>query len=284
MKDIKVAAVVVLFALIAGCSGGGGGSGDAQSSTAPSIKNATPDDLTAAIGTASSSQVGSLCGYDVGPNVLQGSVSSVHDGDTITLDSGGTAYKIRLDSIDAPELAQPFGSLAQSSLASSVLGKTVQVAYTKTDRYGRLVGAVFTENCQYVNLNQVASGMAWYYKAYQCELAANVRDLFAKAQDAAVAAQLGLWSQQNPTAPWVYRNGVDPVVSACSSESAVFPGNPDTSSTSSSTSSGSSSTSGSSGTPASPPANSCFKVWVNPYVRSDGTHVKGYWRNSPGCP
>ena len=84
----------------------------------------------------------------------------VHDGDTITLNAAGTEYQIRLDGIDAPELAQPFGSASQGSLSAMMLGKPVQVAYTKTDMYGRIVGAVFTDSCQYTNLLQATSGMA----------------------------------------------------------------------------------------------------------------------------
>lgn len=231
--------------------------------------------MTAAPGTAASTQGATLCGIDVGARNLLGSVSSVHDGDTVTLNAAGVAYKIRLDGIDAPELAQPFGSLSQSALAGAVLGKTVQVAYSQTDQYGRIVGAVFTDSCEYVNLQQVVSGMAWFYRAYQCELSAAVRGRFAKAEEAAVAAKTGLWSQPDPTAPWEYRNGTDPAAPACASDSSVWSGNPTNPVVPASSSSPSPGI--------APPANACFKIWVNPYMRSNGTHVSGYWRDSAGC-
>ncbi len=227
------------------------------------------DDLTAVAGTAVSMSSSTLCGYEVGGKTLQGTVSAVHDGDTITLNSAGIVYKIRLDTIDAPELAQPFGSASKSSLTNAVLGKTVRVAYSKTDKYSRVVGAVFTDSCEYVNLNQVATGMAWFYKAYQCEVNSAIRGQFGRAENAAVAAQNGLWSQANPIAPWEYRNGVDPIAPTCSDISAPLPANPiptPTPVTSTYT-----------------PINGCFKVWVNAYTRSNGTRVSGYWRNSPGC-
>lgn len=211
MKYPKLLALLVSAIFLVACGGGGG------AASGPGTPVTTPDDLTAASASAASSQGGSLCGVDVGANLLQGSVTNVHDGDTLTLNVAGRAYKVRLDSIDAPELAQPFGSLSQIALANAVLGKSVQVTYTQTDQYGRIVGAVFTDNCQYVNLTQVATGMAWFYRAYRCEVSAAVRSQFERAQEGAVAAKIGLWSQANPTAPWVYRNGVDPVAPTCSS-------------------------------------------------------------------
>ena len=198
-------------ALLVGCGGGGesGGSGNTAAAVPAS---------------AAPIQGGTLCGVDVGVRRLEGSVSGVHDGDTITLTSGGAEYKIRLDSIDAPELAQPYGSFSQSTLANTVLGKSVKVAYTKTDQYDRIVGAVFTDSCQYVNLNQVATGAAWFYKAYQCEVSAATRTEFAQAQDNAVNAKAGLWAQSDPEAPWFYRNGAEPVTPVCTSDSPAWSG------------------------------------------------------------
>ena len=207
MKSIFIFVPVSALILLAGCGGGGdsGGAGSqsqAATTTAASVK---------------------LCGVDVGAKLLEGAVTSVHDGDTITLSSRGAVYHIRLDSIDAPELAQPFGNTSQSALAAAVLGKPVKVAYTKTDQYDRIVGAVFTDSCQYVNLNQVSKGMAWFYKAYQCEIGAAVRAQFSQAQDLAAGADIGLWAQLNPEAPWFYRNGSEPVTPVCQSNAALLP-------------------------------------------------------------
>jgi endonuclease YncB( thermonuclease family) len=217
MRNIFAFVCVVISLL--GCGGGGGNpgacSGSVEYCTRYEAQAASNINIPA---TVSPTQVSKLCGVDVGANILRGSVTDVHDGDTLTLNASGLTHKIRLDSIDAPELAQPFGNASQTSLANAVLGKSVQVAYSKQDQYGRTVGAVFTDTCQYVNLNQVATGMAWFYKAYQCEVSAAVRSHFAQAQDVAVAAKLGLWSQSAPEAPWFYRNGVEPVTPICSSE------------------------------------------------------------------
>lgn len=196
---------VFVSAMLVGC---GGGSGDTVALSTP----------------VASPQGGTLCGVDVGVKRLEGTVSDVHDGDTITLTSAGTVFKIRLDGIDAPELAQPFGSFSQSTLANAVLGKSVKVAYTKTDQYDRIVGAVFTDSCQYINLNQVATGAAWFYKAYQCEVSAAVRTQLSQAQENAVNAKIGLWVQSDPEAPWFYRNGSEPVTPICTSDLPIWSG------------------------------------------------------------
>jgi endonuclease YncB( thermonuclease family) len=186
--------------LVIGCGGGGESADGGAAAFTPA---------------ASTSQ---LCGQVVGPHRLQGTVTSVHDGDTITVQADGTSHRVRLDGIDAPELAQPYGDSSQAALSRAVLGQTVRVAYGKTDQYGRVVGAVFTASCQYANLDQVAAGMAWFYKAYQCELAAAARGQLLAAQASAQEQELGLWAQADPEAPWFYRNGSDPATPTCASD------------------------------------------------------------------
>ena len=57
--------------------------------------------------------------------MIIGKVVSVADGDTITvLDADKTQHKIRLNGIDAPEKAQPFGQRSKQSLSDLVFGKT----------------------------------------------------------------------------------------------------------------------------------------------------------------
>ena len=225
MKPIFIrtsyAAFSLAVTLLAGCGGGSGsgGSGGSAACTGSACNAGQTSQGLPVVTTPTSSTT--LCGVDVGPKLLEGAVTSVHDGDTITLSSGGATYRIRLDSIDAPELAQPFGNMSQSTLSVAVLGKPVRVAYTKTDQYDRIVGAVFTDSCQYVNLSQVSTGMAWFYKAYQCEISAVVRAQFSQAQGGASAADLGLWAQVDPEAPWFFRNRNEPVTPVCKSDAAL---------------------------------------------------------------
>ena len=149
------------------------------------------------------------CGAVTGAQRIAGKVTSVHDGDTITVNG----QSIRLDSIDAPELAQAYGAQSREHLSALVLGQQVTVTYAQKDQYDRVLGTVFKPDCSNVNLSQVASGAAWYYEAYKCEIDSHQRTAFAAAQASAKAAAQGLWAAA-AVAPWIFRNGVDAKVPA----------------------------------------------------------------------
>ena len=145
-----------------------------------------------------------LCGVNVGTERLTGKVTSVHDGDTITVG----VVSVRLASIDAPELDQAYGQPTRATLAAMVWDQTVTVAYAQKDRYDRVVGTVFKTDCTNVNLKMVQDGAAWYYEAFQCEIDLRQRQDYAAAHAQAQAANRGLWAGY-AMAPWQHRNGVD---------------------------------------------------------------------------
>ena len=89
-----------------------------------------------------------------------GTVSSVHDGDTITLQTETATKKIRLAGIDAPEIKQPYGFESRDALRQDILSQQVTVDTNKTDKYGRSVGKIML-NGEDINLKQVSRGMAW---------------------------------------------------------------------------------------------------------------------------
>jgi endonuclease YncB( thermonuclease family) len=79
-----------------------------------------------------------------------------------------------------------------------VAGKIVKVWQTDIDRYGRIVGFVFTDGID-VNKELLKAGMAWHYKQYS-------RDPeLAKLEFQARSKNVGLWSEPNPVPPWEYR-------------------------------------------------------------------------------
>ena len=136
---------------------------------------------------------------------LQGKVVGVADGDTIkVLDATNTQHKIRLQGIDAPEKAQPFGQKSKQSLSQLVYNKQVTVEYQKKDKYGRTLGKVL-HNGTDVCLEQIKLGMAWHYKQYESEQTKEDRETYAQAELATRAQALGLWKDKNATPPWEYR-------------------------------------------------------------------------------
>jgi len=138
-------------------------------------------------------------------NLLQGRVVSVADGDTITiLDASNTQHKIRLQGIDAPEKAQAFGEKSKQALHALVHSKTVEVSFTKNDKYGRIVGKVFL-GTQDICHEQIKTGLAWHYAKYQNEQPPEDREAYSASERSAKSQKLGLWSDDQPVPPWDYR-------------------------------------------------------------------------------
>ena len=135
-----------------------------------------------------------------------GKVVGIHDGDTITLlDMNLTQYRVRLAGIDAPEKGQAFGHVSQVHLSTLCYGKLVIANCPKVDHYGRQVCTVFVDSVD-VNLAQVAAGFAWHYKRFVHEQPAHEGEAYAKAEDAARNAKVGLWQDRDPVPPWEWRS------------------------------------------------------------------------------
>ncbi|MCC7079464.1 MAG: thermonuclease family protein [Burkholderiales bacterium] len=130
---------------------------------------------------------------------MAGKVVSIHDGDTLTVLVDRRTVKVRLASIDAPELGQPFGRAARESLAGICASRHAVVREVDRDRYGRTVGEVSCAGTD-ANAHQVRAGMAWVFTRY----APAGSPLYAIEADAR-SARRGLWSDQHPVAPWDWR-------------------------------------------------------------------------------
>ena len=120
------------------------------------------------------------------------------DGDTIRAEAKGQEIKIRLVEIDAPEMNQPFGLQSKNFLNRLLYKKNVTLVAQGEDRYGRVLGNIFSDEIN-VNLLMVKYGMAWVYEKY-----AKNSSLF-KHQAQAQEEKLGLWKTKEPIAPWVWR-------------------------------------------------------------------------------
>ena len=97
------------------------------------------------------------------PYTLSGKVIALTDGDALTiLDGAATQHKIRLAGIDAPELAQTFGTKARDGLAEKVRGKVVRVEVIDIDRYKQEVGRMYF-GARFINMEMVRDGFAWRF-------------------------------------------------------------------------------------------------------------------------
>lgn len=138
---------------------------------------------------------------------LHGRIVGVKDGDTVVLlAAGNVPHTIRLSGIDAPESHQPFGQKSKAALAALVFDQQVAADCTKTDRYRREICKISVGGID-ANLEQVKTGMAWWYREYAKEQSAADRTAYEQAEFWAKARRLGLWSDTNPVPPWEWRRG-----------------------------------------------------------------------------
>ncbi|EBB2472662.1 micrococcal nuclease [Salmonella enterica] len=131
---------------------------------------------------------------------IQGKVIRVLDGDTIEVLQDKTPVRIRLANIDAPEKKQAFGRWSTNQLKGLVAAQSVTVMYTQTDRYGRIIGRVFTTNGTEASRFMVKSGAAWVYDKY------NSDNSLPALQQEAKDHRRGLWADSNPMPPWEWRH------------------------------------------------------------------------------
>jgi micrococcal nuclease len=141
---------------------------------------------------------------------LIGSVALVSDGDTVRFRSGADNHRIRLDSIDAPELdhgpgqpGQHFGQEARDHLADWISGKTLAAQCYGRDQYDRDLCDLLSVDGESANREMVSAGYAWAYTAARGRY---LRDTsLTGLQAEARAAKRGLWAEGNPMRPWQWR-------------------------------------------------------------------------------
>lgn len=131
---------------------------------------------------------------------IQGKVIRVLDGDTIDVLQDKKPVRVRLLNIDAPEKKQAYGSWSTNQLKGLVAAQSVTVMYTQTDRYGRIIGRVFTTNGTEASRFMVQSGAAWVYGKY------NSDNSLPALQQEAKEHRRGLWADSNPMPPWEWRH------------------------------------------------------------------------------
>jgi micrococcal nuclease len=145
----------------------------------------------------------------VAADTMRGVVIVVIDGDTVLFkpdhyQAASRAFlKIRLADIDAPEKDQPHGEAATRALTALVLDQKVEVDTLATDSYGRTIGRIQTGAVE-VNAELVRRGLAWASTRYRGNAA------LAEAQREARLARRGLWQDDAPTPPWVWRRTQSP--------------------------------------------------------------------------
>lgn len=134
------------------------------------------------------------------PKYVNGIATFIPDGDTVHVRQNGRIYKIRFHGVDCPESDQEYGIKARDFTREMVGETPITVKVVERDRWGRLVGEVLVDG-RSVNRELARAGLAWWYKRY----AGGDLDI-KRLVDAAREERRGLWRQDNPIAPWDWRN------------------------------------------------------------------------------
>jgi len=131
-------------------------------------------------------------------NEITGKVIVILDGNTLEVSTEkNETYRIILKDIDCPEINQEFGTDARDFLRQRLFHQQVVVSIHGKDRLKNYIGVVFRD-LKDVRLELLEQGLAWTaekgpdpgLELYRTHAAKN---------------RTGLWKQDAPTPPWIYR-------------------------------------------------------------------------------
>ena len=118
-------------------------------------------------------------------------VTKIIDGDTFEIVGGD---KVRIISVDTPEINELYHDEAKKFLDELLLGKVVRIEYGKyrRDKYGRLLAYVYLDTL-FINKVIIENGLGYLYLFK--ENAKNPRTLgLLQAQQKAINQTIGIWS------------------------------------------------------------------------------------------
>lgn len=130
--------------------------------------------------------------------VISGKVVAVLDGNTLEVFTAeNETYKILLYGIDCPELGQEFGERAKMFLEKLILNKSVNAEIQGKDRWGNRLAIVLIDGKD-PREELLQEGLAWTAER-------NPIETFESMKEKAKQKGKGLWKDQEPTPPWIYR-------------------------------------------------------------------------------
>jgi micrococcal nuclease len=128
-----------------------------------------------------------------------GKVVSVFDGNTVEVQTEtNEVVLVILADIDSPELTQEFGNEAKEYLEKIALRKEVIVEFRGKDRKGNNLGVLLIKGKTDARVALLQQGLAWTSER-------NPNPELETHRTSAQAEGKGLWKNDNPTPPWIYR-------------------------------------------------------------------------------
>lgn len=142
---------------------------------------------------------GVLTSLSLPQEIIKGKVVDVTDGNTIEIITDeNESYKIELARIDCPETEQPYGTEAKHLLEKTIKGKRVEAIIEGKNRWGVRQAVVIVKDETDPRLKLLASGLAWTSEK-------NAVPEFEAIRIDAKAHRKGLWKDEKPTPPWIFR-------------------------------------------------------------------------------
>jgi micrococcal nuclease len=129
--------------------------------------------------------------------VVVGKVINVIDGNTIEVTTDNNSQKIVFAGIDCPEAGQQYADKAKRYTEKLLMNEEVTYQITGKDRWGNYIGVVMKGETD-PRVELLEEGLAWTTEKNPIpELEAYRLKAFEKGR--------GLWKEENPTPPWIYR-------------------------------------------------------------------------------
>ena len=138
--------------------------------------------------------------YEQESGTIYGRIVKISDGDSYhLLTDDRVTIRVRMEGIDAPETGQPHSRKATDYLKQMTRGQRIRLEKTGVDMYDRTLGWSYLVDGRELGAEMIKAGYAWHYKFYNDDME------LAELENEARAAELGLWKDKNPVAPWDYR-------------------------------------------------------------------------------
>ncbi|MDH5367244.1 MAG: thermonuclease family protein [Cyclobacteriaceae bacterium] len=127
-------------------------------------------------------------------------VIRVIDGNTIEIfTEDGEVLQVLFKDVDSPELGQEFGNKAKEFTENLLLNKKVIVEMKGKDMWGNRLVGVTLKNGKSAEVELLAAGLAWHNKIKSESIEFSEIEIKSKKN------KLGLWVNDNPVEPWVFR-------------------------------------------------------------------------------
>ena len=130
---------------------------------------------------------------------IKGIVTNVIDGNTIEISVGDhEKYKVLLHGIDSPEPGQNYSEQAKRLLSKLLYMKSVTILIHGKDRLGTRMGEILVDGASDPRHTLIKEGLAW---TSEKEPIVQLESL----KEQARSAGKGLWQEENPIPPWIFR-------------------------------------------------------------------------------